>query len=612
VDYLLAARTKEKGDLNPDILDAWIQYLGFGDLPLFSRAIPNLLGKQGLMAWAPAGKDNPSLTINTTDERIDFLTIKLPAKTVAVHPSPTDAAVIGWKAPAAGRFSIKGKVADVDKECGNGIDWRLQSRGSSRREVGKGSIENGGSQPFEFADIEAQEGDFIELLILPKGDYSCDSTAVELEIRFGEKVWNLTQEMLREPLASNPYGPWHFYDGAGQRPPELPADSVLAKWLATGGKDKELADEVQAALSKGGEQKLAKLLSDVRGAFWASARRAIQVPAAKELAKLRENPPPPLPVAHGLQEGGVPQSAYEGIHDARILIRGRYDRPGSAAPRGFPRLFAGENQKPITEGSGRLQLARWLADPKNPMTARAMMNRIWQNHFGEGIVRTPNNFGKLGSPPTHPELLDQLAHRFIESGWSIKAMHRLLMLSAAYQQSSIPSPQTQAADPENLLLGRANRRRLEAEELRDSLLTAANRLDLTIGGKSNRDLNVPRRTLYLMTIRSERSDYRALFDAPDASAIVEKRITSTVAPQALFLLNNPFALEQVKRVSERLLRDAPADAEGRVQWLYKHLFGRAATPNERDRIRKFADESPESWERIAQVLLASNEFVYID
>src|SRR2546429_83377 len=204
-----------------------------------------------------------------------------------------------------------------------------------------------------------------------------------------------------------------------------------------------------------------------------------------------------------LQEGGVPESAHAGIHDAQVHIRGRYDRLGKPVPRRFPRVVAGENQPPITEGSGRLELAKWIASPTNPLTARVLVNRIWQHHFGEGLVRTPNNFGKLGEPPTHPELLDYLAHRFIQCGWSIKAMHRLIMLSAVYQQSSAPRAEMLRADAENRLLGRMNRRRLEAEPLRDSLLTVAGELDGALGGPALRELDNRRRTLYLMTIRSD-------------------------------------------------------------------------------------------------------------
>src|SRR5262249_10471753 len=147
-----------------------------------------------------------------------------------------------------------------------------------------------------------------------------------------------------------------------------------------------------------------------------------------------------------------------------------------------PRVRAGEHQPPITHGSGRRQLADWLCDPDHPLTARVMVNRIWQHHFGEGLVRSPNDFGNRGERPTHPELLDDLAARFVTSGWSVKAMHRLIMLSSVYQQSSRPSSEAAAADPDNRLFGRMNRRRLEAEAIRDSLLAVSGRLDAAAGG----------------------------------------------------------------------------------------------------------------------------------
>src|SRR5262249_33939626 len=150
-----------------------------------------------------------------------------------------------------------------------------------------------------------------------------------------------------------------------------------------------------------------------------------------------------------------------GVHDVPIHIRGRYDRLGDVVPRRFPRVLAGDDQKPITDGSGRLQLARWIASPDNPLTARVMVNRIWQHHFGDGIVTTANNCGKLGTPPTPPELLDRLAVEFVRSGWSVKAMHRMIMLSATYRQSSEPGDRASTADPDNLLLGHMNRRKLE-------------------------------------------------------------------------------------------------------------------------------------------------------
>jgi hypothetical protein len=320
-----------------------------------------------------------------------------------------------------------------------------------------------------------------------------------------------------------------------------------------------------------------------------------------------------------MQEGGVPESPHEGLHDVKIHLRGRYDHLGDIAPRRFPRLLAGDEQKPITAGSGRLELANWLASPDNPLTARVMVNRLWQHHFGEGIVRTPNNYGKLGVPPTHPELLDYLARRFMDSGWSIKAMQRAIMLSATYQQSSVPMPATFKADPDTLLFGHMNRRRLESEALRDSLLDAGGKLDLTLGGPSVRDLNTPRRTLYVTTIRSDRATYQFLFDAADPGAIVEKRIDSTVAPQALFLLNNPFVLAQIKALAQRVLKEAPADDPGRVKWLYQLLYGHPASkPEIQLGLRALAaaragvKEKAAAWEEYCQILICANEFIYVD
>ena len=182
----------------------------------------------------------------------------------------------------------------------------------------------------------------------------------------------------------------------------------------------------------------------------------------------------------------MPGSVYAGIHDAHILIRGSYARLGEIVPRHFPSILTRPGQQPpVLHGSGRLELARWIASPDNPTTARVMVNRIWQHHFGQGLVRTPDNFGKLGQPPTHPELLDYLADQFVASGWSIKAVHRAMMLSAAYQQSSEATPQSLELDRENLYLSRMNRRRLEAEPLRDALLSGHRRVGPAAGRPSH-------------------------------------------------------------------------------------------------------------------------------
>ena len=380
--------------------------------------------------------------------------------------------------------------------------------------------------------------------------------------------------------------------------------------------------ELEKQLKQAGREQLGALLhgfapvgaSYLLAAWQLQERKASLVPLQQELDLLKKSLPP-IPYANGVQEGGCPQSPQAGIHDVRVHIRGRYDRLGKLVPRRFPRILAGENQTPIKQGSGRLELARWIASPQNPLTARVMVNRIWQQHFGEGIVRTPGNFGKLGERPIHPELLDYLAAQFIESGWSIKAMHRAMMLSATYQQASVAESQTLKADPENLLFGRMNRRRLEAEEIRDALLAVAGRLDRTMGGKARQDFNRPRRTLYLMTIRSDRSTFRELFDAADSTAIVDKRSESTVAPQALFLLNHPFAVGQATALAERVLHHGSDDSRSLLERLYLIIYGRPATAREIEIGRSVlggSAASKQALEEYCQVLLCANEFVYID
>ena len=165
-----------------------------------------------------------------------------------------------------------------------------------------------------------------------------------------------------------------------------------------------------------------------------------------------------------------------------VFVRGDYNSPGEDAPKAFPAILGAFDTKPNFTGSGRLQLAQWLTQAEHPLTSRVMVNRIWQWHFGEGIVRTPDNFGKMGERPTHPELLDFLAREFVNSGWSIKAMHRMMMLSSAYQMASVNSALAPDADGDNRLLTRFNRRRLSVEELRDGLLAIDGTIDLTMGG----------------------------------------------------------------------------------------------------------------------------------
>jgi hypothetical protein len=302
-----------------------------------------------------------------------------------------------------------------------------------------------------------------------------------------------------------------------------------------------------------------------------------------------------------------------------LHIRGSYARLGAVVPRGFPRVIAGEKPPAIARGSGRLELARWLASTDNPLTARVMVNRIWQGHFGEGLVRTANNFGKLGDAPSNAALLDWLAAEFVQSGWSVKAMHRLIMASAAYQRAALHDADHGAlieSDPENRMLARFPTRRLEAEEIRDAMLAAAGGLDPATGGPATADVRSARRSLYIATTRGNRSNFSTLFDAADPELSVERRDVSTVAPQALFFLNSPFVHAEAAALAKRLLGTAD-DESGRIDGAYELLYGRPADEQERQIGLDFLDRhgghgAAEAWTDYAHALLCANEFLTLD
>ena len=336
-----------------------------------------------------------------------------------------------------------------------------------------------------------------------------------------------------------------------------------------------------------------------------------------ELETLQKKKPVEIPRAVAVQDGGPPGTPHEGFHDARVYLRGNHMKPGQTVPRGFPKVIAGIAPPAIREGSGRRELAHWLASPENPLTARVMVNRIWQHHFGVGLVATSANFGEMGERPSHPELLDFLAARFVSSGWSVKALHRLIMLSNVYQQSSVPNAASLAADPENRLLGRSNRRKLEAEAIRDSLLAIAERLDSTPGGLGFQDLATPRRTLYLMAVRTgaKTAEFGSLFDAADCSGIVERRTETIVAPQALFLMNDPLVSELAEALGERVVREVSnGDDRNRIRRLYEMTLGRLPTEAEVDIGKQLLTEQTQSnaWAGYCRVVLCTNEFLFVD
>lgn len=341
-----------------------------------------------------------------------------------------------------------------------------------------------------------------------------------------------------------------------------------------------------------------------------------------ELETLKKKPTTEIPNAVVVQEGGPADTPHEGFRDAHVYLRGNHLNLGPIVPRGVPKALEGANPPAIKEGSGRRELAEWLTRPDNPLTARVMVNRIWQHHFGVGLVPTSANFGAMGDDPSHPELLDFLAGQFVASGWSIKAMHRLIMLSNVYQQSSAANPAGLATDPENRWLWRANRRRLEAEAFRDSLFAVSGKLERKSGGQGFLDAAQPYRSLYLMSVRTgaKSSEIGPLFDAPDCSGIVERRNESIVAPQALFLMNDPLVQELATVLSDRIVREVPTGPHHqRIERLYQIALGRLPSNEEVDIGMKILDDqigidsaTTTSWSGYCRLVVSTNEFMFVD
>jgi hypothetical protein len=309
------------------------------------------------------------------------------------------------------------------------------------------------------------------------------------------------------------------------------------------------------------------------------------------------------------------------ILEPRVFVRGNPGVFGEKVPRQFLRVLAGDDRKPFPHGSGRLDLAKAITAPDNPLTARVLVNRVWMHHFGEPLVATPSDFGARSSPPTHPELLDYLAATFVEDGWSLKRLHRRIVLSAAYRQASWDRPECRKADPENRLLWRANRRRLDLEAMRDALLFVSGRLDAKLYGRPvdvAGDAGNRRRTVYGLVDRQSLPGLFRAFDfaSPDTSA--ERRPFTTVPQQALFALNAPFMLEQAKGLAAGAA-SAGAGPEPRIRALYRRALAREASGDELSAAVRFVNgslgrgQSPQrALEDLAQVVLMTNEFTFVD
>jgi hypothetical protein len=340
-------------------------------------------------------------------------------------------------------------------------------------------------------------------------------------------------------------------------------------------------------------------------------------PAQAKLQELRKavdqwriTGPGAPPRAMALVDAAVP-------YEPHVFLRGNPANLGPAVPRQFLGILAGPTRRPFSHGSGRLELARAIADPKNPLTARVLVNRVWLHHFGRGLVRTPSDFGLRSDPPTHPDLLDHLATTFVQEGWSIKKLHRRIVLSAAYRQSSAGRLECRRIDPGNLLLWRMERRRLEFEALRDALLAVAGRLDRTLGGPSVNDLLSPaarRRTLYGFLDRLAVPGLYRAFDFPSPDSTSPQRDETMIPQQALFLLNHPFVLECARNLVGRPDVAGEKDFDRKVAALYRLAYGRAPTKAEVFMAKDFLGGgiASQGWARYAQGLLMANEFAVVD
>lgn len=559
----------------------------------------------------------------------------------------------------------------------------------ARNILSTGEIADGGEKTFAVEkEVEVKEGEVLFLSITAQKNHGADTTLVELEITEvggSKRTWNVARDLVGDLLAGNPHADghgnkhvWWLLDARNQ--PTLLPEAVkdvngkpgLLAWrngdtpsMVANSTDKEITawtklppktlflhpapngnvglvwlSPISGKVTVKGRIKdahpggpdgvgwvLEHFATDVRKPMLAQAEAAAKVQTlAKEKAEHTKNPPR-QDVAYAVVE--------DKPTDTKLHLRGDPEKPGDVVPRRWLEVLGGTPLKDKS-ASGRLELAGWIASKDNPLTARVMVNRIWLHHFGKGLVKTPNDFGTRGEKPTHPELLDWLVAEFVRSGWSVKALHRTILLSATYRQANTTRPDAVKADPTNDLYWRFDRRRLTAEELRDSLLAVSGQLDRKPGEAHpippesawNYTQHVPfgtfydidKRSVYLIQIRNRRHPFLGLFDGADPNATTPQRQTTTVPTQALYFLNDPFFHAQAAKVAESV-RVKPDG--GRVNELFRLVLQRSPSDKDREfadaflaRYRKTLGDKPDAdttaWNALARVLLASNEFLFVD
>jgi hypothetical protein len=487
----------------------------------------------------------------------------------------------------------------------------------SRRYIGDGYIHDSdtakGEKTLTFAPQLPKDGVYEVRLAYTPGENRAENVPVTVFSADGEKLLQVNMRKL-PPIEGRWISLGHYRcEAAGQ-------NFVLVANEGTNGH--VIADAVQfltASQLSGGDalSKSAEIPSEEESAAIVS-RRAELKRLAPELAKLRARLPK-RPMALTVSE-------RKDITDSPVHVRGSVHSLGEVVPRGFLQAVSPVWNEPLpTNESGRRQLAEWVASPENPLTARVMANRIWHWLIGDGLVRTVDNFGTTGEPPSHPELLDHLAKRFVAEGWSVKRLVKDIVLSSTYRQSSEPCDAGISADPENRLLWRANRKRLEAECLRDAMLIVAGQLDKTQGGSMlpptlAADFEYvdqsARRSVYVPVLRNSMSELFEVFDFPDSGMVVGRRDCSTVATQALFMLNDPFVHEQAGAAALRMMADLPESEGAAIRLAFRQALGRAPNDAELALAAEVLAEyrtSPErAWANLYHILFASLDFRYRD
>ncbi len=541
--------------------------------------------------------------------------------------------------------------------------------GDHRRVLAESQVAEGASVPFS-QSINVRKGEVIQLTVSPNQSHGADTTRVEWQIsetRAAKRSWSVA-ELVANLMKGNPYPAshgvqWCFLETTpvlmflAEQRPNVDGNAALKSWgngntpwaLVNTDDQQVMAWTTLTAESfflhpgpnrpvavawvspLDGEVTLSGLVADAHPSNSDGVAFELSHIATPEygpaLVKLGQSFPPVevpsakpekrvIPVAYAVVEGET--------KNARFQKAGEPEQLGPEVPRRWLSIFGG-TQVPEDAGSGRRELSEWVA--KHPLTARVMVNRIWEWHFGQGLVRSSNDFGTQGEAPTHPELLDFLASRFVQSGYSVKAMHRLILHTDAFQRASATPV---AADPDNRWLSHFNRRRLTAEELRDNLLNTSGQLDLTPGKAHpfpeestwkftqhhpfNAVYETDKRSVYMMVQRQRRHPFLALFDGADPNASTPARETTTVPTQALYFINDPFFHAQAAKLAAIIL-ETPGD-DARVLQAYRRLFQREPTPSEQQRAAKFLHNYPgdarEKWSALSRVLLASNEFLFVE